>query len=312
MPKTPSAPIRLAAAPKIQPDCRGAGVPSQDGENGAGQTKADQPQRIRREPEDSAGGADPEPVWTGGDPPGRVVAISPEWPPRPGAKQRARRRCGLSAKARRSRRSAKRRGPATISSFDKAGRLRIRCGARSRNISSASMMAAGIRRAARQIKIDRQDTFEPVAAGISAAGNAARDGAGADRHHPTRLGHRLVGALQRLAHRVGDGTGDQQQIGKARRRGKENPETVQIVERVVERLQLRFAAVARAGIDMADMQTASKPLRERGLRLRATSRRRPVSTRSDRSRVPNAQSDEAVAASLGQASTQSWQTTQRP
>ena len=79
-----------------------------------------------------------------------------------------------------------------------------------------------VRRAARQIKIDRQHLVETVAAGIAAAGDAARDRAGADRHDPARLRHRLVGPPQRFAHRIGDGARHQQQVGKARRRRKEN------------------------------------------------------------------------------------------
>ena len=39
---------------------------------------------------------------------------------------------------------------------------------------------------------------------------------------------------------------------------RDSTQPVQVVERIVERLQLRLAAVAGAGIDMTHMQTAAK------------------------------------------------------
>ena len=45
----------------------------------------------------------------------------------------------------------------------------------------------------------------------------------------------------------------------ARRRDKAQAETFEIVEGVVERMDFQFAAVAGAGIDLADRQAAAQP-----------------------------------------------------
>ena len=48
------------------------------------------------------------------------------------------------------------------------------------------------------------------------------------------------------------GPGDQQHVGMARRGGEPDAEALDVVDRVVERVDLQLAAVARAGIDLAD------------------------------------------------------------
>ena len=160
-----------------------------------------------------------------------------------------------------------------------------RCGARSRNISSACDDRGGIGRAAGQIDVDRKDAVESVAARIAALGDAARHGAGADGQHPARLRHRFIGRAQRAEHGVRHRPGHQQKIGKARRGGEEDAEPVQIVERIVQRLQLGLAAVARAGVDVADMQAAPERAASRPRRPRALSRRR-LSRSGRRARAP--------------------------
>jgi hypothetical protein len=50
-----------------------------------------------------------------------------------------------------------------------------------------------------------------------------------------------------------------QHVGMARRRDKTQAEAFEIVERVVERVYFELAAIAGAGIDLADRQAAAKP-----------------------------------------------------
>jgi hypothetical protein len=58
---------------------------------------------------------------------------------------------------------------------------------------------------------------------------------------------------------MGDRPGDQQQIGETWRGGKKYPKPMKVVEGIVERAQFGFAAVARARIDMPDVQAAPEP-----------------------------------------------------
>ena len=168
----------------------------------------------------------------------------------------------------------------------------------------------GVGRTAGKIEVDRKNAFEARRASIVSAGNSPRYGACADSHDPARLGHGLIGRLQRLEHGVRDRSGHQQQIGETRRWREEDSQAMEIIERIVERLQLGFAAVARAGVDMAHVQAAVK----RALPIRRRARRDGSFAQRDRrgSRTPKAQSLEGAIAPVGQASVQSWQTTQRP
>ena len=103
-------------------------------------------------------------------------------------------------------------------------------------------------------------TFDtPPTHGVAAGEDAAVGGAIADRHHPFRVRRRGVGALQRLAHVLGDRAGHQQHVGMARRGDEAQAEALEIVEGVVERVDLELAAVAGAGIDLADREAAAEP-----------------------------------------------------
>ena len=53
--------------------------------------------------------------------------------------------------------------------------------------------------------------------------------------------------------------GHQQHVGVARRRDEALAEALEIIERVVERMNLQLAAIARSGIDLADRQAAAEP-----------------------------------------------------
>ena len=116
-----------------------------------------------------------------------------------------------------------------------------------------------IGRTAADVQIDRHDLVDAADDRIAAGEDAAIRRAVADRDHPFRIGRRRVGALQRLAHVLGDRTGHQQHVGMARRSDEAQAEALEIVEGVLQRVDLQLAAVARAGIDLADRERAAEP-----------------------------------------------------
>ena len=67
-----------------------------------------------------------------------------------------------------------------------------------------------------------------------------------------------VGALQRLAHVPRHRPGHQQHVGVARRGDETKAEALEIVEGVAERVDFELAAVARAGVDLADGKAAAE------------------------------------------------------
>src|SRR5262249_51787504 len=69
-----------------------------------------------------------------------------------------------------------------------------------------------------------------------------------------------IGAPQRLRHVAGHRAGDQQQIGMARRGDEAQTEALEVIEWIAEGVDLELASVARAGIDLADRQTAAETL----------------------------------------------------
>ena len=113
------------------------------------------------------------------------------------------------------------------------------------------------------MQINRNNLSNATNTGVTAAKNTPVERAIANRNHPFWIGRRVVGALQRLAHVLSDGPGDEQHVGVARGRDEMQAEAFEIVERVVERMDFQFAAVARAGVDLANGQAAAKPAARR-------------------------------------------------
>jgi len=100
------------------------------------------------------------------------------------------------------------------------------------------------RRTARDGDIDRQHVADPAAAGITLTENAA--GTAAVAHGDNELGRRrgIVGAPDRHLHVAGNRSGDQQQVSMAWTGDKADAESLDVVVRVVERVDFEFAAVA--------------------------------------------------------------------
>ena len=98
--------------------------------------------------------------------------------------------------------------------------------------------------AAADVQVDRDDVADGAHHGIASREDPAVSGAIPDRDHPLGIGRRIICALQRLSHVLGDRPGHQQHVGMPRRGDEAQPEPLQIVERVVERVNLQLAAVA--------------------------------------------------------------------
>ena len=64
---------------------------------------------------------------------------------------------------------------------------------------------------------------------------------------------------QRLAHVLRHRPGHHQHVGVARRGDEAQAEAFEIVERIIQRVDFQFAAVAGAGIDLADRERTAEP-----------------------------------------------------
>ena len=109
------------------------------------------------------------------------------------------------------------------------------------------------------MQVDRDDLGDAADDRVTAGEAAAVPGAIADRDDPFRVGRRVIGALQRLAHVLRHRSGHQQHIGMARRGDEAEAKALDIVIGVVERVDLELAAVAGAGVDLADRRLAAEP-----------------------------------------------------
>ena len=118
------------------------------------------------------------------------------------------------------------------------------------SIPSSSARRRG--RAAGHFDVDGDHVRDAAEARVALAEDAAGAAAVADRDDELRLGRGVVGALERDRHVLRDGAGDEQQVGMARARDEADAEALDVVVRVGERVDLELAAVARAGIDLAN------------------------------------------------------------
>ena len=96
---------------------------------------------------------------------------------------------------------------------------------------------------------------------VALAEDAAGAAAVAHGDDELRVRRRVVGALQRDCHVLRHRAGHQQQVGVARARDEPDAESLDVVVRIAERVDLELAAVARAGVDLADRQRARPSVR---------------------------------------------------
>ena len=115
----------------------------------------------------------------------------------------------------------------------------------------------GRRWAARNRDVHGQDRGHRSDAGVTAGEDAAGARTVADGNNPLGFRCRPVGSFQSLAHVVGDRAGDEQDVRMARRRHEPQAETLNVVKWIVERMDLELAAIAGAGVDLADGEAAA-------------------------------------------------------
>ena len=119
------------------------------------------------------------------------------------------------------------------------------------------------RRAARHGDVDRDHVGHSSGAGVAFAEDAAAAAAVADGHHQPGLGNRVVAAAQRLGHVARHGPRDEQQVGVPWTGDEADAEALEVVVGIVQRMDLELAAVAGAGVDVADAERAPEQAQHR-------------------------------------------------
>src|SRR5262249_8295256 len=97
------------------------------------------------------------------------------------------------------------------------------------------------------------------AARVALAEDTSGTAAVANRHDQLGLGRGIVGALECSFHVARYGAGYEQHIGVARASHEADAQPFEIVVRVVRRVNLQLASVARARINVTDAERAGKP-----------------------------------------------------
>ena len=81
--------------------------------------------------------------------------------------------------------------------------------------------------------------------------NAAPAGAVPQGHDALGIGYGVIGHAQRIYHGPGDRPRDKQDVGMPGAGNETHPDRRQVIEGVTGGLDFEFAAIARAGVDMA-------------------------------------------------------------
>src|SRR6185312_11760653 len=110
------------------------------------------------------------------------------------------------------------------------------------------------RRTARYRDIDGDDIRYPPATRVALPKHPAGATAVPQRNDQLRRGRRFVSAQQRRLHVLGDRAGHQQEIRVPGTRHEADAEALEVVERIVERVDFQLAAVAGAGVDVPDAE----------------------------------------------------------
>ena len=129
----------------------------------------------------------------------------------------------------------------------------------------AVQQGMGIGRAAGDVHVHGKDGVHAAAGGVVLAEDAAAATARAHGHDQPRAGHGFVSFPQRQFHVARDRAGHQQHVGMARRGDEVNAETLDVIDRAVQAVDFDFAAVARTGVHLADVQGTAEHFR--GARL---------------------------------------------
>src|SRR6266702_2980593 len=102
--------------------------------------------------------------------------------------------------------------------------------------------------------VDGQKFRERPAHGIAIPEHAARTRAFAGGDNQFWMGRRLVSPPYRFLHVERERTGDEQHVRMTRARDEADAQALDVVVRIVERVDFEFASVAGARIDLADAQ----------------------------------------------------------
>ena len=108
------------------------------------------------------------------------------------------------------------------------------------------------------VEIDRDHLGNTSNDRVAAGETSSVPRAVSDRDDPFGIGHRVIGALQCVAHVFGHRTNHHQHIGMARRGDEPEAEALDVVVSVVERVNPELAFIAGAGIDLAYRQTSAQ------------------------------------------------------
>jgi len=138
-------------------------------------------------------------------------------------------------------------------SWKSTGRWRGCTHARNRG-ENASEDPPGVRGTAWHGHINRDDVRDRPATRVTLAKDAAGAAAVAEGHYELWIWCCLVRTLQRHFHVLLHRSRDEQQIRVPRTRHESDTEAFEIVEGIVERVDLKLAAVARACIDVTDAE----------------------------------------------------------
>src|SRR5215471_5125423 len=104
--------------------------------------------------------------------------------------------------------------------------------------------------AATDMQVDGYNGGDPALDRIAAGKNPAVYRAVPDCDDPFGIRRGIICALECFAHASGDWPCHEQHIGVARRGHEVQSESFEIVEGVIERVDLEFTAIARAGINL--------------------------------------------------------------
>jgi hypothetical protein len=111
-------------------------------------------------------------------------------------------------------------------------------------------------RAPGDTSINRDYLGNPAQGSIALSEDAARAAAISHGNYDLRRRRGVISPPEGDLHVTGDRPGDEQQVGKPRRGGKMDAEALAVVERIVDRMNLELAPVARAGIDLTDRKAS--------------------------------------------------------